>query len=124
MAFKKGEIGNPNGRPTVPYVAQLREFIGKDAQRYIEFIKKIIDGEKVVVGKDKKGKDVKEILPLDKRVDYALKLLNKVLPDVKAVEHSGDIGLQVTHIISNIPAIEAPGAVPVDVINNKEITEK
>ena len=56
----------------------LREFL--EGQKYIEAIHSTL--EKAITNED---------LPVEKfKTETRLKLLNKVLPDLKAVEHSGD----------------------------------
>jgi len=104
MPFKKGKSGNPTGRPTMAFNEQLRLYIGKNAQKYVEFINRIIDGEEkttIVV----QGKFVEVPIPLEKRGEFALRLLNKLLPDLKAQELSGQLGLKVTYV-TNVPDIE------------------
>ena len=93
MPFKKGQSGNPAGRPINAYADELRALVGKDAKRYVNLIKRVIDGKKKTDFVTTEGKVVKVPLPLDKRVGFAFKLLNKIMPDLKAQEISGDINL-------------------------------
>jgi len=70
--------------------AALREFI--QGQRYIQAINEDLDRVDIT----------NEELPVIKfKTETRLKLLNKVLPDLKAIEHSGEDGegIKLIHVI-------------------------
>lgn len=104
MGSVNGKSNNPKGRPKLAINEDLRKLISGDVKANYELIRDAISGKEkttVVVG----GK-LREIpLSLKDRCDMAMRLFNKVLPDLKAQEITGQMGLTL-NFITNVPDIE------------------
>jgi hypothetical protein len=60
VRWREGQSGNKKGRPSHAFAQELREYLGKDAKKYLDLLKDIVEGKV----KDGKGK----ILPKKEQV--------------------------------------------------------
>jgi hypothetical protein len=90
--FKTGEVHNPTGgNKKTEYLRQLRETI--DFERLIKFVQQIVSGQ--IKDNDGKKADLKT------RGMLAMKLIDKGLPDQKAVEVGGKDGQPISLTIKH-----------------------
>ena len=93
--------GRKKGTPN-KITATTRERIEKDADP-IGFLVNIVNGEPIEVANPADSSQTVTIYPnYEQRQDAAKTLAKKVLPDMKAVEHSGDLAVHHENWLSNL----------------------
>ncbi len=102
--FQKGRAktgGRVRGAPN-KITATTRERIEKEADP-IGFLVNIVNGEPIEVANPADSSSTVTVYPsYEQRQDAAKTLARKVLPDMKAVEHSGELDVRHENWLSNL----------------------
>lgn len=105
--------GRKRGTPNRDRAATI-EKIMREADPLL-YLCKIARGDRLEAGDGPNAKKKAWWYPTgDQRISALQTLARKVLPDMKAIEHSGDAPVQITHIERTIVQSQKPAEIPAD----------